>query len=223
MPKIVDLSVPIGEKTLSPPSVNLQLKMTSYHRGPGFWQASKIEMLLHTGSHVDFSLHVQENGETAVDVPLDRVCGPARVVDLSFAGANHEITVADMEAHAADVEPGDIVLVRTDWTEKHWGNFPTYYMESPYCSAAAAQWLVDRGAKAIGFDCFSEYCARLPDFTSEDFIIHKVILENGAILMQQLTNFSQLPTGRRFQFFAPFIKIAGAEGSPARFFALLDE
>lgn len=223
MPKIVDLSVPIGEKTLSPPSVNLQLKMTSYHRGPGFWQASKIEMLLHTGSHVDFSLHVQENGETAVDVPLDRVCGPARVVDLSFAGANHEITVADMEAHAADVEPGDIVLVRTDWTEKHWGNFPTYYMESPYCSAAAAQWLVHRGAKAIGFDCFSEYCARLPDFTSEDFIIHKVILENGAILMQQLTNFSQLPTGRRFQFFAPFIKIAGAEGSPARFFALLEE
>jgi kynurenine formamidase len=51
-----------------------------------------------------------------------------------------------------------------------------------------------------------------------------VILENGAILMQQLTNFSQLPTqGRRFQFFAPFIKIAGGEGSPARFFALLDD
>ena len=61
--------------------------------------------------------------------------------------------------------------------------------------------------QAIGFDCFSEYCARLPDFTSEDFIIHKVILENGSILMQQLTNLSQLPTDRRFQFFAPFIKI----------------
>ena len=53
--------------------------------------------------------------------------------------------------------------------------------------------------------------------------IHKIILENGSILMQQLTNFSQLPVGRRFQFFAPFIKIRGAEGSPARFFALLDD
>ena len=40
--------------------------------------------------------------------------------------------------------------------------------------------------------------------------------------MQQLTNFSKLPTGERFHFFAPFIKITGAEGSPARFFALLD-
>ena len=179
-------------------------------------------MLLHTGSHVDFTKHVQENGETAADVALERVFGQALVVDLSFAEANHEISVSDLETYAPEIREGDIVLVRTDWTEKHWGNFPTYYMESPYCSPEAAQWLVDRGAKAIGFDCFSEYCARLPDFTSEDFIIHKVILENGSILMQQLTNFSQLPVGHRFQFFAPFIKILGAEGSPARFFALLD-
>jgi len=220
--KIIDLSVPIGEETLSPPSVNLQLTLTTYHRGPGFWQASKVEMLLHTGSHVDFLRHVQQDGETAVDVDLERVCGEALVVDLSFAGPNHEISVADMEQHAQQVKAGDIVLVRTDWTEKQWGNFPTYYMESPYCSPQAAQWLVDRGARAIGFDCFSEYCARLPDFTSEDFIIHKVILENGAILMQQMTNLSQLPSGQRFQFFAPFVKMSAAEGSPARFFALLD-
>jgi arylformamidase len=220
--KIIDLTVPIGEETLSPPSVNLQLTLTTYHRGPGFWQASKVEMLLHTGSHVDFLRHVQQDGETAVDVDLERVCGEALVVDLSFAGPNHEISVADMEQHAQQVKAGDIVLVRTDWTEKQWGNFPTYYMESPYCSPQAAQWLVDRGARAIGFDCFSEYCARLPDFTSEDFIIHKIILENGAILMQQMTNLSQVPRGQRFQFFAPFVKMSAAEGSPARFFALLD-
>jgi kynurenine formamidase len=223
MPQIIDLSVPIGENTLSPPSVNLQLKLTSYHRGPGFWQASKIEMLLHTGSHVDFSRHVQENGETAADVALERVFGEAIVVDLSFAEANHQISVADLEARAPQLRPADIVLVRTGWTEKHWGNFPTYYLESPYCSPEAAQWLIDKGVKAVGFDCFSEYCARLPNFTSEEFIIHKIILENGAILMQQLTNFSKLPTHQRFNFFAPFIKIRGAEGSPARFFALLDE
>ena len=179
-------------------------------------------MLLHTGSHVDFSKHVQEDGETAVDVSLERVCGKALVVDLSFVEANHEICVADLEEHCPSLEVGDIVLVRTDWTEKHWGNFPTYYLESPFCAPEAAQWLVDRGARAIGFDCFSEYCARLPDFTSEDFIIHKVILENGSILMQQMTNLSQLPTSDRFDFFAPFINIRGAEGSPARFFALVD-
>ena len=165
----------------------------------------------------------QADGETAADVPLERVCGQAVVVDLSFVGANHEITVADLEAHAPTIRRGEIVLVHTGWAESEWGHFPTYYLESPYCSAAAAQWLVDKGAKAIGFDFFSEYCARKPDFTSEEFIIHKVILENGAILMQQMTNLSQLPKGgQRFQFYAPFIKIRGAEGSPARFFAVLD-
>lgn len=220
--QIVDLSVPIGEDTLSPPSVNLQLTLTSFHRGPGFWQASKVEMLLHTGSHVDFLRHVQVDGETAIDVELERVSGEAMVIDLSHAGPNHPISVSDFEEREINVRPGEIVLVRTDWTEKQWGNFPEYYMESPYCTQEAAQWLVDQGVKAIGFDCFSEYCARLPDFTSEDFIIHKVILENGSILMQQMTNLSKLPTDQRFKFFAPFIKMRGAEGSPARFFAILD-
>lgn len=222
MSRIVDLSVPIGEDTVSPPSVNARLTLQTFHRGPGFWQASSVTMVLHTGSHVDFSKHVRENGETATDVSLDRVCGDALVIDLSHVGANHEITVADVQEHAPPIRKGDIVLVRTGWTERMWGTFPDYYLQSPYCSPQAAQWMVDQGAKAIGFDCFSEYCARLPDFTSEEFIIHKIILEQGAILMQQLTNFSALPTGRRFPFFAPFIKMRGAEGSPCRFFALLE-
>ena len=136
--QIVDLTVPIGEETHSPPSVNLQLKMTSYHRGPGFWQASKVEMLLHTGSHVDFLRHVQADGETADDVDLDRVFGKAIVANLSDVDANHAISVEDLEMLNLNIQSGDIVLVRTDWTEKYWGNFPTYYMESPYCTAEAA-------------------------------------------------------------------------------------
>ena len=129
--RIVDLSVAIGEDTLSPPSVNQQLKLTSFHRGPGFWQASKIEMLLHTGSHVDFTKHVQADGQTAVDVTLDRVFGQAWVADLHHVGPNHAITVDDLRPRLGHLQAGDIVLVRTDWTEKHWGNFPSYYLESP--------------------------------------------------------------------------------------------
>src|SRR5438309_1840563 len=109
MPRIVDLSVPIGEDTLSPPSVNARLTLTSFHRGPGFWQASSVTMVLHTGSHLDFTKHVQEDGETAVDVSLDRVCGDALVIDLSHVEANHEITVADVQMHAPPIQKGHIV------------------------------------------------------------------------------------------------------------------
>lgn len=223
MSTIIDLTVTIGEDTLSPPSVDKPLKLTTHTmEGSSHWQGSEVDMLLHTGSHVDFERHTVEGGETAADVPLDRVYGDAIVLDVSHVGPNHEITRDDIANQAADIEEGDIVLIRTDWTDKEWGNFPTYYVDSPYCDPDTAQWLIDKGAKAIGFDCFSEYSARLPDFEPDDFIIHKVILENDAILMQHLTNLSKLPVGERFSFFAPFVKIAGGEGAPSRFFAVLE-
>lgn len=191
--KIVDLTVTIGPDTLSPPSANLRLNLTSFHRGPGFWQASKVEMLLHTGSHVDFPRHVKAEGETAADISLDHVCGEALVVDVNHAGPSYGISRSDVEKYSDRIRRGDIVLVRTGWSEKMWGKFPDYYVKSPYCEAEAAEFFVDLGVKAVGFDCFPEYAARLPNFTSEDFILHKILLENDVILMQQLTNLSMLP------------------------------
>jgi arylformamidase len=221
--RVVDLTVVIGPGTLSPPSVSRQLTLSSFHRGPGYWRASAVDMVLHTGSHVDFGAHVVEGGESAADVAFDRLWGEAVVLDLHHLQADQPITREDVEPCASDLRPGDVVLVRTDWTERMWGRFPDYYLHSPYCTPEAALRLVEAGARAIGFDCFSEYCARLPEFTSEEFVIHKVILERGALLMQQLTNLSQLPLNRRFLFFAPCLRMAGAEGSPARFFALIDD
>jgi len=221
--RLVDLTVPIGPGTLSPPSVNMQLKITPRYRGPGYWRASSVEMVLHTGSHVDFSAHVRADGETAIDVPLDRFSGEALVVNVGPCEPSHGVSVADLEKAAPEIRPGDIVLVRTDWTDRMWGQFPDYYLTSPYCTPEAARWLVAKKPKAIGFDCFSEYSARLPDFTSEDFVIHKIILESGVYYFQQMTNLGALPADRRFTFFAPCLKMREAEGSPARFFALLEE
>lgn len=54
-------------------------------------------------------------------------------------------------------------------------------------------------------------------------MIHKLLLENGALLLQHLTNLGELPVDRRVPFYGPFLKIAGGEGAPARFFAVLDD
>lgn len=162
--RIVDLTVTIGPETLSPPSVNQRLRLTPHYRGPGYWRASTLEMTLHTGSHVDFTAHVTEGGEVAAAVALDRLCGDALVLDFHDLGESAPITLAAVRERGGEVRSGDIVLVRTDWAERMWGTFPAYYLRSPYCEPEAARWLVERGAKAVGFDCFSEYCARLPDF-----------------------------------------------------------
>lgn len=220
--RIVDLTVPIGTDTYSPPSVNQPIGIKQHYKEPGFWQVSEITMMLHAGSHVDFSKHYSEDGETAESVSLDRACGEAVIIDLMPTEPDHDISPADLEAAAPDIRTGDVVLVRTGWSDQAWGEFPRYYVGSPSCSPEAARWLADTGAKAIGFDCFPERAAKKQSYLPSEFVVHEIIGDSGAILMQSLTNLGALPADERFLFFAGFMKVTGGEGAPTRFFALLD-
>ena len=222
MPRFIDLSVTVDSTTMSPPSTNLKVEVTPHRRGPGFWQVSSVRQSLHTGAHIDSPLHVFKDGITTAEINLEQVTGEAVVVDLSFVGPNRGVTIDDLRRGGADqVRKGDIVLLRTDWTDKMYGRWPDYFTQSPFFPPESAEWLVARGPKSIGFDFFEEYCARLPDFTSEDFRMHRVILGAGVVIMEGLTNLGTLPR-RRVSFYAPFYKIAGTEGAPARFFAAVE-
>ncbi|HSF07247.1 MAG TPA: cyclase family protein [Methylomirabilota bacterium] len=217
--RYIDLSVTVNNATMSPPSTNLKVELTPHRRGPGFWQASSVHQSLHTGAHIDSPLHVFKDGITTAEIRLDQVMGEAFVVDLSFVGSNHGVTIDDLRRGGADaVKAGDIVLLRTGWTDKMYGTWPEFFTQSPFFPPESAEWLVAKDPKSIGFDFFEEYCARLPDFSSEDFPMHRVILGAGIVIMEGLTNLGALP-GRRVDFAAPFYKIAGTEGAPARFFA----
>jgi len=219
--RYIDLSVTVDDRTMSPPSTNLKVEVTPHRRGPGFWQVSSVHQSLHTGAHIDSPLHVFKDGITTAEISLDQVMGEALVVDLSFAGANHEITIDDLTRGGADaVKAGDIVLLRTDWTDKMYGRWPDYFTQSPYFPPESAEWLVAKGPKNIGFDLFEECWAPLPEFSSEDFPMRRVILGAGVVIMEGLTYLAALPR-RRVDFAAPFYKIAGTEGAPARFFAVV--
>lgn len=219
---IIDLTVAIGADTYAPPSVNKPIDVSVRYKEPGWWQVTSVAMALHAGAHVDFSLHHREDGESAEQVLLDRTCGRALLVDLGEVGESHEISVADLEAADPGLAAGDIALVRTGWTDRSWGRFPGYYTGSPSCGVAAARWLVEKGCRAVGFDCFPEASAKKTDYLPDEFVIHRTFGDAGAVLMQQLTNLDALPRGRRFDFYAAFLKFTGAEGVPARFFAVVD-
>lgn len=223
MSKVVDLSVTVSTETKSPPSTDMRVEFQRHRRGPGFWQVTSANLSLHTGTHVDSALHCFEDGGTTAEIPLDRVCGSAVVLDCSYVEPAQPIEVADLERARAglDIREGDILLVRTDWTDRMWGQFPEFFVNSPYLTPEAAEWLIAQKPKAVGFDFFEEYSARLPDFTSEDFVVHRLLLGSGLPLLEQATHLQALGK-RRVQFFAPFYKIAGTEGAPARFFAVLD-
>ncbi|MGH2546825.1 MAG: cyclase family protein [Acidimicrobiia bacterium] len=218
--RIVDLSVEVNTDTKGPPSTDLRVELTRYNRGPGFWQVTAVAQSLHTGSHIDAPLHCFEDGATTADIPLDRVIGEAVIVDCTPVSTGEPVDAGLLERRGGDVGPGDIVLLATGWSDYAWGRFPEYFIDSPYLTEEAARWLAERRPAAVGFDFFEEYCARLPDFTSEDFVCHRILLGAGIPLLEQLTNLAAV--GRaRFEFSAPFYRIEGCDGAPARFFARL--
>jgi arylformamidase len=222
MSRLIDLSVAVNSNTMSPPSTNIRVEITPHRRGPGFWQVSSVNQGLHTGAHIDSPLHVFKDGITTAEISLDQVIGEAITIDLSFVDANHKITIDDLKRGGADqVRKGDIALLRTDWTDKMYGKWPDYFTQSPFFPPESAEWLVAKDPKSIGFDFFEEYCARLPDFTSEDFPMHRVILGAGIVIMEGITKLGSLPR-QRVPFYAPFYKIEGTEGAPARFFTKID-
>jgi arylformamidase len=222
MAGLIDLSVAVNSNTMSPPSTNIRVEITPHRRGPGFWQVSSVNQGLHTGAHIDSPLHVFKDGITTAEITLDQVIGEAVTIDLSFVDANHKITIDDLKRGGADkVIKNDIVLLRTGWTDKMYGKWPDYFTQSPFFPPESAEWLVAKDPKSIGFDFFEEYCARLPDFTSEDFPMHRVILGAGIVIMEGITNLGALPR-QRVPFYAAFYKIEGTEGAPARFFAEIE-
>jgi kynurenine formamidase len=105
-------------------------------------------------------LHVFRDGITTAEIALEQVMGEAVVVrGLESRGDDRRPPV---RGGADDVRRGDIVLLRTDWTDAMYGRWPDYFTESPYFPPESAEWLVAKGPKNIGFDFFEEYCARRP-------------------------------------------------------------
>jgi kynurenine formamidase len=200
----------------------MKVELRRHRRGPGFWQVTSIHQSLHTGSHVDSGLHCYQGGGTTDAITLDQVCGEAVIFDLGELEPSTEISTEMLKRADPGLQAGQIGIVRTGWTDRAWGDFPRFFVESPYLAVEAAEWLASRRPKAVCFDFFEEFSARLPDFTSEDFRVHRAFLGRGIVIIEQATRLKEL-LGRRFDFYAPFYKLVDVEGAPARIFAVVHD
>jgi arylformamidase len=228
MTKIVDLSPAVPHGFRGPPSTNLGVQLEVRTKNTtGYWQSTQLDLMsLHTGTHVESALHTIENGEAIDEVALDRVIGAAIILDLTPTEPMQVIEVADLEeanenlkAAGESIRPGDILLLRTDWAQRHIGT-QKYFKESPGLTEEAARWIVERGPKSVGCDFFEEPAARQPGWTADEFVVHGAILGADIPLIEGLVNLRDLPP--RVRFFAPFYKFSGVESAPARAFALIE-
>jgi arylformamidase len=223
--KIVDLSPEIAPGLRPLHTVPQQVE-TTVHSKPipegRHWQGTSISIYTHTGAHIDALIHVRADGWTTGDIALNQVIGEALVLDFSKKGPSDSIDLVDLQPYENAIQPEDIVLLRTDWSDKHYGT-PEFFSDSPYVTEAGAQWLADRGPKLVGFDFSEDYVIRDRNYDPIDLFCHQTLMGAGIPIVEGLTNMSQLPLGRRFKCFAPFVRLAGSDGSLARVFAIIQD
>jgi kynurenine formamidase len=181
----------------------------------------------HIATHMDAPIHAVEGAPMLEDVDISRLIGDAVVLDLDRGGTDYGYTAEDLEAAQPGVEPGDIVLIYSGYSDADQGS----RMRQTYLTAGAAEWLVERGAHAVGV----EPCSPDPlnaglyelGWLEKDtpnppaWPAHRTLLENDVYIIEGLTNLDRI-RGQRVRFAALPALVPGLSGFPVRAVAWLD-
>ena len=233
--RLVDLTHSFDEDTVYWPTATTGFELTEDHRGPTeggyFYAANSFCAPEHGGTHLDAPIHFAEGRHTADQVPLDRLVGPAVVIDVSERAAadpDYRLTPEDLAAFEAEhgvVPQGSIVLLRTGWGER-WPDRLRYLGDDTpgdasnlhfpaYGRDAAALLVNDRKVAVLGLDT-----ASLDHGPSTDFLVHRVAAASNVPGLENLANLGELPATGAWVIALP-VKIAGGSGGPVRVVALL--
>ena len=176
--------------------------------------ATRFEMVVHTGTHVDAPRHFYNDGPALDEIPFERLHGPGAVLHFD-AEPGGSIDVKDFERYDRLVQAGDIIVIETGWSEKY--GTETYEI-NPCITVGAAQWLVERNVKLIACDFATPDLAiplRPKGFT---WPVHQVLLSSGVLICEHLLSATKL-AGKRAEFVFGALGIIGSDGAPARVLA----
>lgn len=216
--KIIDLSMTIRPIWRWPAGIRLVKDM---EKGDPY-RATSLDTGMHFFTHVDTPLHIEQHRESIDQVQLERLCGPASVIDLSPVSPNLEITAEALRGRADHLRQGDILLLKTCWDLERDCTSREYWSEAPYLNAEAAAWLSSLPLRAVGFDFPQDHVLReIPGRhpSAEEMPTHDLILRKGILLIEYLCNLHQI-TSNRVEVFALPLKLAGAEAGCARVVAV---
>lgn len=176
---------------------------------------TEMQMVVHTGTHIDAPRHFLTDGPALDDIPLDRLHGPGMVIAVD-RGAGELVTAADLDRAGDVVQPGDIVALHTGWWQKVGTKA---YEDHPSLALDAAQWLVERKIKMLLVD------TPTPDLPlqhrPEGFAwpVHHTLLGHGVLICEHLRGHTDLlgPGGYgRAEFIVNALNIEDADGAPVR-------
>jgi kynurenine formamidase len=231
--KLVDLTHAFDEKTVNWPTAKpFVWTRDAWGATPGgYWYASaSFQASEHLGTHIDSPIHFSEGKATTDTLPLERLVGPAVLIDISracSADANYQLSPADLEAWEkinGRIPNGAIVLVRTGWS-KFWPDRVRYMgtaaagdvrnLRFPGISPEAARLLVGRQVDGVGIDT-----ASLDHGPSTTFLTHRILNGAGIYGLENVANLDRLPAVGATVIALP-MKIRNGTGGPVRIVAIL--
>jgi arylformamidase len=165
-----------------------------------------MNMGVHVGTHVDAPYHFLGGDHMTVEqLPLRTLVGRAYV--LRVPDELDLITTEFLEQ--SSIPPRTRRLIFKTKNSNYWANAdPTFHQEFVALSEEAAQYLVDKGMRLVGIDYLS-----IAPF-SDGAPTHRILLAAGVVIVEGL-DLSRVPPGRYSLYCLP-MKIAGADGAPAR-------
>lgn len=197
-----------------------------------YYAANNFTAAEHGGTHLDSPLHFAVGKDAADQVPVERLVGPAFVVDVTEKAATNPdylVTVGDIEAAQSRNGPlpaGAIVLVRTGWSAK-WSDPAAYlgtnakgeaavpFLHFPGIDTAAARLLVTRQVDAVGIDTPS-----IDYGQSKTYETHQILYGANIPGFENVANLDKLPLTGAYVIALP-MKIEGGSGAPLRIVAVV--
>jgi len=165
---------------------------------------SRVDMGVHTGTHVDAPFHFLQDGSTVETLDLSLLIGRAYVLHLPDVDV---ITAAVLES--AQIPPRTRRVLFKTRNSDYWARGDTEFQtDFVGLSEDGADYLVRRGVKLVGMD----YLSIAPFKKSRP--THERLLEAGVVVVEGL-NLTEVEQGRYTIYCLP-LKIANSDGAPAR-------
>ncbi len=175
------------------------------------FRESGLNMLTHTGTHIDIPAHIYKEGKTIDQFECEKFFGHAKIIDCRKM---NKIGPDLINAHYDPSEKIDFLLFLTGWSN-YWGN-QMYFSDFPVLTPEAVELICKLSLKGVGIDAISF------DETGSDILPnHKILLNKEIILIENLNNLDLL-LNKIFLLSCFPLKVKGADGSPVRACAIVE-
>ena len=204
--RIIDISIPLSEKTPvweGDKGISVS-RVAKIEEGSDF-NVSRIELGVHSGTHIDAPFHVFENGNTVNQIPLETLIGSVQVVEIPDG-----ISVIDKNClMKLKFQDGiDRVLFKTT-NSFYWETDPfSFNREFVAVNSEGAKVLADMGLRLIGVDYFS--VSSFNDLKQP----HLILLGRGIVLLENV-DLRRVEPGI-YELICLPMKIIGTDGAPVR-------